>query len=483
MNNTYRGHPLMIFSFLKPFLFVLVIPVIKGLLQYIIYRRISGIISFEIYLFAAILLIAVARWLSFTVVHTDKSLTINSGMIFKSHAKISLDKLSCFSQTVNPVLKLCGAVSFEVNTEAGGRENADFKFILKSDDAVKLSSFVYGDAGSPVIKYSNPKIALFSVSSSSALTGIIVAAPFINRAGKLLNIAITEMIFDEIDTFSNKFMEYFPPAVTALTVIVVLAFGISFIISFLKNLTFRLRVDENRMETSSGLLSRKRTVFSKTAVNNTVIIQTPIMRFFKNYSIYASVGGFGTRRSEKAVIIPCGKHREIKSEFRTFFPFLQRDSKPLKANQSSRSLKRFLWLPKLYGLLILAVCITLMIIFRHFDRFVLFIASMALLVDLYYADLCKCCYLHGGLSIGDNIGAKGAKGFNFCEMNCDKTKVGVIRIKETLPDRKYGTCKVKVTVRSENAYGITVKNLNKSEVLKALNEAYGISKANSYIPE
>ena len=124
-----------------------------------------------------------------------------------------------------------------------------------------------------------------------------------------------------------------------------------------------------------------------------------------------------------------------------------------------------------------------MIIFRHFDRFVLFIASMALLVDLYYADLCKCCYLHGGLSIGDNIGAKGAKGFNFCEMNCDKAKVGVIRITETLPDRKYGTCKVKVTARSENAYGITVKNLNKSEVLKALNEAYGISKAISYIPE
>ena len=72
--------------------------------------------------------------------------------------------------------------------------------------------------------------------------------------------------------------------------------------------------------------------------------------------------------------------------------------------------------------------------------------------------------------------------FNF-EMNCDKAKVGVIRITETLPDRKYGTCKVKMTVRSENAYGITVKNLNKSEVLKALNEAYGISKAISYIPE
>ena len=109
MSNTYRGHPLMIFSFLKPFLFVLVIPVIKGLLQYLIYGRISGVISFEIYLFAAILLIAVARWLSFSVVHTDKSLTINSGMIFKSHAKISLDKLSCFSQTVNPILKLSAA--------------------------------------------------------------------------------------------------------------------------------------------------------------------------------------------------------------------------------------------------------------------------------------------------------------------------------------------------------------------------------------
>ncbi len=474
MKNNFKGHPLMILSFLKPYLFVLVIPVIKGAVQFLLTRRISGVLSFEIYLFSAILLLAAARWLSFSVTLKNDVITVSRGLIFKTKAKININKLSSIVKSVNPLQSALKAVSFCLNTEAGNINESDFKFILGKNSAEKLSVAVYGEAGNDIIRYSNPKIALFSVSSSSALTGIIIAAPVINRAGKLLNIAITEMILDEIDSFSNRFMRYFPPAVTALTVILLTAYGISFLIAFCKNITFRLNLDKERTEIISGLITKKRTVFSKKCLNDLMIVQTPIMRFVKKYSLYASVGGYGNSKSEKAVIIPCGNHHEMKQQFKAFYPDFA-DEKPfLSAEKNEKSYKRFMWLPKLYGILIAAGAIALMVLFRHFDRFVLFLASIGGLIDLYYADLCKCNYNKGKVSLSEIIRARGSKGFKFCEMYCEREKVGDIKITETPADRKLGTCKVKLIVRSESADNLKVRNLEKASLLKEIGENYGI---------
>lgn len=464
----------MILRFLKPFLFVLVIPVIKGAIQFILTRKISGVLSFEIYLFSAILLLAAARWLSFAVTLSGNIITVSSGLIFKSKAKINIDKLSCIAKSVNPIQKILNAVSFSLNTEAGEKNKADFKFILGKKSADELSAAVFGEAKSEPIRYSNPKIALFSVSSSSALTGIIIAAPVINRAGKLLNIAITEMIFDEIDHVSNRLMRYFPPAVSAVTLLLLLAYGISFLIAFFKNLTFRLKTDKDRTEISSGFFTQKRTVFSKRCLNDLMIVQAPIMRIIKKYSLYASVGGFGNTKSEKAVIIPCGTGHEIKAHFKEYYSDFAESKPSLRAEKSKKSYSRFLYLPRLYGIIIAVCAIALMVIFKHFDRFVLFLACVALLIDIYYADLCKANYNKGKASISETIRVRGSKGFNFCEMCCEKEKIGDIKISETLADKKFGTCKVKFIVRSESADNLKVRNIDKSELLKEIGENFGI---------
>ena len=51
MNKVYKAHPLMILSRMKPFLFVLVLPFVRGLLQYITDREITSILRVEILLF------------------------------------------------------------------------------------------------------------------------------------------------------------------------------------------------------------------------------------------------------------------------------------------------------------------------------------------------------------------------------------------------------------------------------------------------
>lgn len=48
MKKEFRAHPLMLVSLIKPFLFVLVLPVLKGVIQYIIKRRVTGVLTLEL---------------------------------------------------------------------------------------------------------------------------------------------------------------------------------------------------------------------------------------------------------------------------------------------------------------------------------------------------------------------------------------------------------------------------------------------------
>ena len=45
MKKEFHAHPLMLVSLIKPFLFVLVLPVLKGVIQYIIKRRVTGVLT------------------------------------------------------------------------------------------------------------------------------------------------------------------------------------------------------------------------------------------------------------------------------------------------------------------------------------------------------------------------------------------------------------------------------------------------------
>ena len=51
MKKIFKAHPLMILSFVKPFLFVLLLPVIKGFLQYVTVKTVDGVLGLEIFLF------------------------------------------------------------------------------------------------------------------------------------------------------------------------------------------------------------------------------------------------------------------------------------------------------------------------------------------------------------------------------------------------------------------------------------------------
>lgn len=464
----------MMIGLVKPFLFVLIFPVIKGVLQYIISRRITGVLTLELIAFAAILLIAGLQCRAFRLICDENTVTVQSGFLFKKRAVINIARLSSVQTEQNPIDMIFRSVTYRINTEAGQKGSADFEFKLSVKDSAEVSGRLYHENKPTTVKFSIIKVAMMAATTSSAVTGLLIGVPIINKAGKLLGLALDEMLFREINNVSDSIQTYFPPIVNTITLIFLLGYGIAFLYSLMKYINFKLILKEDSLEVRSGFFVKNRTSFKKGSVNDVVIVQTPLMRLLKRYAMHVSVGGYGNSKRETAVVVPSGRRAEIKRQFAAYFPFLEPDGKTLRAKRDRITEKRFLYLPGLYFTLTVATAITLALLFPQFGQLILFLTLVTCCIIIYYGYLSLFGFRFGNLKMGETIYARSVKWFNTCELHCPKERVGQIKLIRTIPDRKYGTCKVVISVCSESADSIRVRCLNENKVKEKISECYGV---------
>ncbi len=473
MKKEYRAHPLMIAKFIKPFLFVLFLPVIRAVLQYINVGEIEGFLTLEFISFAVITLIAALRCMAFRVVCDGKSVFIRMGIVFVRKCEIEISKLSSVQTVRNPFDIIFSSMTFKINTEAGALKKSDFEFKLKFSDGKELSRMLYGGETVSKQRFSPIKVAIMAAATSSAFTGMIIGVPIINRAGNLLGVALSDMLLNEINNVSSKIETHFPPIVNTVSLIFLLAYLVSFVYSFLKYVNFRVILGEEKLEVRSGFFSKVRTAFRRASVNDVKIEQTALMLLLRRYSMKVSVGGFGDTKSESQVMVPSGKYGEIKKDFSFYFPFLIPDNRYITPKRSVLNQSRFLFWPGILLISVLIISIPCAVIFDEFTRFIFFLTVVALVFVFYYAYISLLEYKNGKLSLGANVFVQGKKGLRTCELYCPKEKVGQIIITRFFTDFYYKTCKVRVTLCSESADTIQLRHIDyetaKQEVMKSFN--------------
>lgn len=462
----------MMLNIVKPFLFVLVLPVIKGLLQYLLSGRITGVLTLEVIAVLVIFVIAFLSFRVFRITVDDKRVIINKGFIIKTQAVISRERLSSVTSKRGPLDIIFGSVTYKVNTEAGASGKTDFSFKLRKRDAKEVFFYLYGEEDRTTIRFNLLKSAIFAAATSSAITGLVVGVPIINNLGRILGIALSQALFDEINNASRRFDAYFPPIVNIVTLMLIAGYIAAIFITFIKMLGFGVGIGKEKIEVKSGIILKRRTVFKKAAVNDVCIEQTPVMRLFKMFSMRAAVGGYGDKKGEKAIIVPAARHEEIKSQFEAYFPFLSPDGEYLSAKQSKRNIMRFLWPSRFAAALDIAFTVSLSLIFRPISRFLILLGIAVMVLIVYYGNLCYKCYKSGSLCISENVFASGFSGFTVRELYSAKTNVGEIKLIRTPADRKYSTCKAEIVICSESADKIKVRNIDYEKTLKMIENCY-----------
>ncbi len=475
MKKEYRAHPIMMLSLIRPFLFILILPFLKAVLQYFIDKQITDVLEFELIIFLGLVIIAFFRYRAYRICIEGDTVTVKLGFIFKRNAEIKLSKLSSLQASRNPLDFLVRSVTLSINTEAGTINKSDFKVKMWFKDCKEISTYLYEGEAISKVRFSTLKVAILSAATSSAFSGIIIGIPILNRAGKLLGIGISEMLLDELNNVSSRIETYFPPVVNTMSLLLLLCYAVSFLYSFFKYINFKLLFNEDKIEVRTGFFTRIRTAFKKTAVNDVMIVQTPLMMFLRKYTMKVSVGGFGEAKSESQIVVPAGSHKEIKGDFAEYFPFLLPEGNSLRANRNFLTKSRFLFWPSIYLLLVLVASITSCLLFADFTRFIFFITLVLLCVIFYYAYISLFEYKYGKIKFGKSVMAKSTKGFRTCRLYCPKERIGEIKITRFFTDFYYGSCRVRITVCSEGADTIRVRHLNYYEVMREIYKNFDIT--------
>lgn len=472
MKNTFKAHPFMIYYFIKPFLFVFILPVLKGAVQYILYKEITGVLFLEVLLLAILFVSAFLRLLVFRIEVEKDKLIVERGIFVRQTSVIDKERISSISLNRSPFDFLLGSVTVRINTEAGMINSPDFQVKLSVSDSERLYSLLYGDTLNVKVRFSHFKVALMAAATSSAVTGLIVGVPIINQAGKMLGVSLSDLLFNEINSLSHKINTYTPPVVNLITIIALAAYSFSFCVSYFKNIGFSLSSTDEKLEIRSGFFVKRHTVFNKRSVNDVCIEQTPLMRLFHAFSLRASVAGYGDGKNERAIVVPCGRDKEIKDCFSIYFPHLQSVGTSLKAPHNYRNGRRFLFVPTLLSVLTVLAAVIEGLLFPEFISLILFVNSILLTVIVYYGNVCLKDYRTARISFGENIFASGSVGLSRRKLYCEKEKIGIIKISRTPADRKYKTCKVKLTVCSESADSIRIKNIDYLSVCENIEKCY-----------
>ncbi len=474
MKKTYKAHPIMIFEPIKPFIFVLVLPLAATLLHYFTDHKITHILAVEILCFLAIFVLGLSRYLVFRLILTEDMLTIKSGIFFQRTSNIKLSRISSVQMERNPFDMIFGSVTCKINTEAGTLKRSDFKFKLKRSDSLELSELLFLDKTVSRARFSAYKVAIMAAATSSAATGMIVGVPILYRIGKLLGVGIEQMLFDGIANVSNKFTNYFPPIVNIITFSVLGAYTFSFIYSFLKHINFKLSFGEERLTVRSGFFVRTKTAFIRSRVNNAKLDQTLLMRFIRRYSMKVSVGGFDDSKSVSQVVVPSGRKKAILEDFSEYFPFLKSDGKSICPDMRMGIKNRFFIWPAIYFLGVLGISIFLCLRFPDFDRLIQFLTLVLLTVVLLYAYSCLYEYRNGSLKLGNNIFIQSNRFFGTRAMYCPKENIGQIKITRFPIDKYQKICRVRLTVCSENADSVRVRFLNYADVTKEITDCFNL---------
>ncbi len=453
----------MIWSLLKPFLFVLLLPFVKALLRYAVEGELNNILGLEILMVIMLTAIAVARWLAFRISFDGKCVFIRTGIIFVKTAEIEISKLSSVQIEQNPFDAVFRAVTYKVNTEAGSKNNSDFKFKLSVKNSKELSGILYDGQTVSKMRFSPIKVAVLAAATSSAFTGMLVGVPVINQAGKLLGVGFNK-IYEEISIVSSRIQTYFPPVVNTVSLIILLAYAISFVYLFVKYINFKLTLGEDKIEVKSGFFVRTRTYFKKRCVNNVTVEQTPLMHLFRRYAMKVSVGGFGESKGASQVIVPAERRKEINRDFSLYFPFLTPNGTVIRAKQRKEVRNRFLFFPAVYLLIVFALSITAALIFTEFGRFIFFLTAICLALVFYYAYINLYEYNYGKLSLGKNIYIRGTTFFKTREIYCPRENIGQIKILQLGFDLVQNTCLVRFTVCSEQADSIRLRYMDYDKI-------------------
>lgn len=472
-----RQHPIKIFSLTLKNFWLLLIPLVRGLINLRFdWRHWLEGAYIDILTLLAILLLAYIRWRFMKYEIRENSIYFEGGIIGKYRYEIPFSVISSatfqFSFFKRPLK--AADIYIETDSNFGGvkEKNADLKMVLSEKETKYLiQKLTDVQVGTKYFYYpSKWNLLIFSFLFSSATSGTAYIATLFIQGGRLFGRSVEQDIFNVVNDVSSKIAIAAPPAAIGLGLIVITGWMFSFFSNILRHIGFRIYRQGERVAIENGFFSRFLYSINIRKINYADFSQNVLMRLFKVRSIQVSCSGYGKRKQEIPVFVPITTDREAEASLRMLLPGFS-----VSENLVEPGLKAvFVYLSggMLMVLASLVVNVVGLVFFAEFRELLRFTSVMVLIPVAWLLIVESVAFSFSGIGFADGfLTLRYGKWFKLHTVAVPVERLASIKIRRTVFQLVNGTCDIVVRTAAENGRSHRIRYLPYKETVDFLSKS------------
>lgn len=469
MTATVRLHPLDAVSGMRRYLFLLLIPLVRGLAAigdgWMDWLRGAWI---DLCVLAAMLLLGCLRWRYSRLRLSNGRMTYSRGLFFKTEDIFFANTLSAFRISRPFYLRPVRAAIIKPETPT--REAKVFYPILVHYADIRMLERLFlqsrGDRVRAVVRPKPSSVALAAAASSSVVGGLTFAAAFFSNTARYAGENAADNFLAAAFRFVHRISFGLPPAV----VIPLATLLVAYLLAFLLNLTEYYRFTVSRSSRSlyigGGLFTRYHFQTRIAAIESVDLRFGLISRWFAGVNVYVNAAGLGSKAFTPAVI-PASDLKEAVCRLRRLLPEFGSFACPIKTDPKT-AFSRYMTLPILFFFLSAAAGAAAGLLFPELTRLIVFWSVMLCAAVGWTGAHRFIALRHTGLGVYKNhICVMYGRRYLYHRVYIPRARLVRINVSQSRAQQRRGLCTVVVYDAARRRRRHVVRTVDYGEVCRA----------------
>lgn len=422
-----KQHPIKILSLMTKNFWLLLIPLLRGLLSLggNLYEWFSGA-WLDLLVLLVIIGAAWLRWFCTRYSLSSRAISVSTGVLARRQFILPFRAICAASAEKKFFYRPFGAVKVLLDTNAGALRGADLSLTLRQKDYCLLFHYLNRHP-KRAVSYHPGKLRLvfFSLLFSSTLSGALLLATLVVQSGKLLGRSLQDEILVTVTDLSQRLALGIPPLAIVFSLLLLTGWLFSFLGNLFRHLRFSVRRSGKFIGIRSGMFTLRRHFVNADKINYCDLRQNLLMKLFSVMSVHVNCTGYGKSKNEIPVFVPVTTKISVYSSLMLLLPAFK--SEKITVRPLKRSWFRFMWFPVI-GLSLLPIAALILHYFLPLlDSFTFFGAIMAG-IPLFWLLIVKFIALFTtGVTMGDtHVFLQYCKGFSFHTLIIPREKIAKI---------------------------------------------------------
>ena len=477
----HRAHPVMMLEFLWRFLFLLILPLVRGFVSSLsggFYLWLQGA-WFDLLVVGAILSLAFFQWyfFRFRLVELEgkgRGLVLIQGIFRRQESFIPAGRICTLSTTASFYLRPIAGVRLCADTLAGGR-TPDFSFTVTKQQAEwimnrRICNKYYKKYTKRCCQPPTLSIVALSALLSNSFAGVVLLSVLISNMGEILGQEFEQRILGTVRLLTNLLAFGLPPMAAALGWLLLAGWLLAFLRNLLRHARFTVTRQKEQLIIESGIFTKRKYSLYMNSVNYLDIRQSVFTRLLGLYSVFVRGVGYGKQERDISAILPAVGKKELGRQLRLLLPEFRPAEKGQYTLRPNRgAIMKFMAEPVWACVLPPAAGWLLSWLFPSWQEVIWFAVLMGEVPAVWFSIIRFMDYLTSGLHYDSRRGIytlRYSRGFYLHTVVVPREKVVQLELRQSLFQKMDGRCDVYFYTQDEGVRRHHLRNLDRAGMMQ-----------------